>query len=60
MILRNVYQNMIKHIFIFNNEAVAVCDDRGRQIPSLQGDYKKIKPMIDYLIEKYHEVIISK
>ena len=50
---------MIKHIFIFNNEAVAVCDDKGRQIPMLQGSYSKNKDLIQYLIKKYPEVIVS-
>lgn len=51
---------MIKHIFIFNNDVVAVCDDKGRQIPTLQGKYSEKKPIIQYLIKKYPEVLVSK
>lgn len=51
---------MISHIFIFNNDMVAVCDDKGRQIPKLQGRYSEKKSMIEYLIKKYPEVLVSR
>jgi len=47
---------MIQDIFIFGNGMVAVCDQLGRQIPSLQGRCSKRKETLAYLITKYPEI----
>jgi len=44
---------MIQDIFVFGNGMVAVCDQLGRQIPSLQGRCSKKKQILSYLITKY-------
>jgi len=44
---------MIKAIMIFDNSMVAVFNDKGKQIPSLQGDYMQNKQVLMYLMKKY-------
>jgi len=50
---------MISTMYIFPNDAVAVCNDKGQQIPSLQGSYQERKQILMYLMKKFPEIEVN-
>lgn len=47
---------MITDIVIFPNGLVAVCNEKGNQIPQLQGRYSEKKKILLYLMGKYPKI----
>ena len=43
-------------IIIFPNGMVAVCNNKGEQVPMLQGRYSEKKKILLYLMKRYPEI----
>ena len=47
---------MIEDIFVFDNGMVAICDNRRRQIPKLQGRCSERNQLLCYLVAKFPKI----